>query len=557
MRAGLTFLLLLGAGCATGPARATFADRPPAWHERDDDPLAVVPVPSSLGDEKVALFIRDFFTREADRRLALEQPHAAADVNALDEVPCSTWFCPRNHLHPMSPDEVAAGPPGAEPPQLPLTISSGKAQGVAPGFVARDARGRKYLIKLDPVGHAGLASGAEVVGSRLFHAAGYHVPGAFAIDVPEHDLLVRPDARIKLSAAAERPFTRERLLVLLQGGARTASGALRAVAVPWVDGKVLGAFDMFGRRADDSNDRIPHQDRRSLRASYLLAGWLNIEDASAINTLDSVVEEGGRRFVRHHFIDFGDALGSASVRVKGVFHGREHLLDLERVMLAAVSLGAYRRDWQRDADTWRAATGGPPDAGWMFPVDDWDPAAFRTGRKNPAHLRMTARDAYWGAKVVTSFTDAQLEALLAAAGYRGQAAATISRALRVRRDRIGARYLVAQTALENPVLAADGRSLCFDDLAVARGYLAPGAVRYRFAVGDAAGGELGRAERSTQGPRTCLPLPPLGSRAYVVVQVTTVTAAGDAAPARVHLRFRPQQAHHVVVGLERDEGAAS
>jgi hypothetical protein len=557
MRASLMVFVLLAAGCATGPALATFADRPPAWHERDDESLAVVPAPSSLGEEKVALFIRDFFTREADRRLSLEQPRAAADVNALDEVPCSTWFCPRNHLHPMSPEEVAAGPAGAEPPQLPLTISSGKAQGVAPGFVVRDARGRKYLIKLDPVGHAGLASSAEVVGSRLFHAAGYHVPGAFAIDVPEQDLLIRPDARIKLSAAAERAFTRDRLLVLLQGGARTASGALRAVAVPWVDGKVLGAFDMFGRRPDDANDRIPHQDRRSLRASYLLIGWLNIEDASAINTLDSLVEENGRRFVRHHFIDFGDALGSASVRVKGVFHGREHLLDLQRVMLAGVSLGAYRRDWQRDAENWQAAAGGPPDAGWMFPVDDWDPAAFRTGRKNPAHLRMTARDAYWGAKVVTSFTDTQIEALLAAAGYRGQTAAIISRALRVRRDRIGLRYLVAQTALEHPELAVDGRALCFDDVAVTRGYVAAGALRYRLAVREVAGRELGKGEVPAQGPRTCLPLPQLGSRDYVVVHVTAVTAAGDTAAARVHLRFRAQERRHVVVGLERDEGEAS
>jgi hypothetical protein len=79
---------------------------------------------------------------------------------------------------------------------------------------------------------------------------------------------------------------------------------------------VLGAFDMFGQRGDDPNDRIPHQDRRSLRASFVLIAWLNIEDASAINTLDSYVEEGGRRFVRHYFIDFGDSLGSASVRLR-------------------------------------------------------------------------------------------------------------------------------------------------------------------------------------------------------------------------------------------------
>jgi hypothetical protein len=425
---------------------------------------------------------------------------------------------------------------------------------VAPGFVVRDARGRKYLVKLDPVGHAGLASSAEVMACRLFHGAGYHVAGAFAIDVRDQDLRIRPDARIQLSGAAERPFTAERLSVLLRGGARTEGGALRAVAVPWIAGKVLGSFDMFGQRADDPNDRIPHQDRRSLRASYLMIAWLNIEDASAINTLDSYVEEGGRRFVRHYFIDFGDSLGSASVRVKGVFHGREHLLELHRMFLAAFSLGLYRRPWQEDAPAWRAAGGGPPDAGWLFPVDGWRPEEFRTGRKNPAHLRMTARDAYWGAKVVTSFSDAQIAALLEAARYRPESAALVGHALRVRRDRIGARFLATQTALEGPAVSADGRALCFEDLAVARGYRAPAAVRYRLMVRDPQGRIVQQAELPAEGSRSCLPLGDVSRTTYLVASVATVSGGQVAPAARVHLRLRPAESRLVVVGLERDEG---
>jgi hypothetical protein len=501
----------------------------------------------------VALFIRDFFTREADRRLSLEPPTPAGDVNALDEVPCSTWFCPRNHLTPLSVAEVVAGPPDASPPQLPLTISSGKSQGVAPGFVVRDARGRKYLVKLDPTGHLGLASSAEVLTSRLFHAAGYHVPGAFVVDLRDSDLRIRPDARYQLSAAADRPFTAERLAILLRGGARGPDGALRAVAVPWIPGKVLGAFDMFGRRDDDPNDRIPHQDRRSLRASFVLIAWLNIEDASAINTLDSYVEEGGRRFVRHYFIDFGDSLGSASVRVKGVFHGREHLLELDRVLLAAVSLGAWNRPWQRDAPAWRAAGGGRSDGGWLYPVDGWRPEEFRTGRKNPAHLRMTARDAYWGAKLVTSFSDLQIEALVDAAGYLGASAREVSYALRVRRDRIGERYLVSLTAVERPRVSEDGRSLCFEDVALARGFLPAGQTGHRLTVRDPQGAIRHQVEVPAAGAEACLPLGDAAAGAsYQIASVETVVGGWRAAPARVHLR-RQAAGRLAVIGLERDE----
>jgi len=93
----------------------------------------------------MALLLSDSFTREIDRRLALERPRPAADVNAADEVPCSTWFCPRNHLHPMSPEAVTAGPPEAIPPVLPLTVMRAKGQGATPGFVALDSDGRKHL----------------------------------------------------------------------------------------------------------------------------------------------------------------------------------------------------------------------------------------------------------------------------------------------------------------------------------------------------------------------------------------------------------------------------
>jgi hypothetical protein len=166
---------------------------------------------------------------------------------------------------------------------------------------------------------------------------------------------------------------------------------------------------------------------------------------------------------------------------------------------------------------------------------------------------MTARDAYWGAKLVTSFTDLQIEALVDAAGYRGASARELSYALRVRRDRIGERYLVALTAVERPRVSEDGRSLCFEDLALARGFLPAGQVAHRLTVRDAQGAIRHQVEVPAAGEETCLPLGDAAAGAsYQIASVETVVGGWQAAAARVHLR-RQAAGRLAVIGLERDE----
>ena len=192
----------------------------------------------------------------------------------------------------------------------------------------------------------------------------------------------------------------------LAGAARTAEGRLHGVAVSWLPGQILGAFDMQGRRADDPNDRIRHG-RSPLAARQLAARRVaGDRHASAINTLDSYVEEDGRHFVRHYIIDFGAGLGSATTDVKGPHDGGQHVVEVGRTMASVLTLGLYRRPYQSQRDIWTELVGAHPSVGW-FPAEQFDAGAFRTNRTVPAHVRMTARDAYWGAKLVTSFSDAQ------------------------------------------------------------------------------------------------------------------------------------------------------
>ena len=166
----------------------TFPDRPVAWQEHDDLNVNGAPEKSHLQSLKVALALRDQLSSEIDRIMSLDSRAPAWDVNAADEVPCSTWYCPRNHLHPMTPEEVVAGT-GTAPPRLPLTITSGKSQGDAVGFEVLDADGRKFLVKIDRANHIGMTTGGEVIGNAVFHAAGYNVPGAHVLDLDPSDLM--------------------------------------------------------------------------------------------------------------------------------------------------------------------------------------------------------------------------------------------------------------------------------------------------------------------------------------------------------------------------------
>ena len=337
-------------------------------------------------------------------------------------------------------------------------------------------------------------------------------------------------------------------------------GRMRAVVVPWIAGNILGGFDMLGVREDDPNDRIPHQHRRSLRASWVLFAWLSVLDPSSINTIDSYVEEGGRHFVRHYFFDFGCAFGSATNYAQGVQQDGEYLVEVGRTLAALFSFGLYRRPFQDQRDEWQRLMTEHPALGY-FPAESFDPDTFRTNRKLPSHMRLTERDKYWGAKLVTAFSDEQIATLVSTARLPEADARYIDRGLRVRRDIIGRRYLRAVAAVENPSMAPDGARVCFEDLAIARGYAQAAEVRYEVEVDDGLGNRIASFEQEAAGPAACVPIggTERGSGYRVVsIRARFVGAAGHEGvhvgkATRVHLRWRDGIGRFVVVGLERDE----
>ena len=173
-----------------------------------------------------------------------------------------------------------------------------------------------------------MTTGTEVAVTKLMWALGYHVPENHIAYVRREQLRRRRHARrSRRRAARKRPMRRGDIDALLAGVDREADGSFRVVASKALAGKPVGRIRFFGTRPDDPNDIVPHEDRRELRGYGVFAAWLNHVDAKAINSLDTLVTENGRSFVRHHLIDFGSTLGSGGVAPADYWAGTQYLLE--------------------------------------------------------------------------------------------------------------------------------------------------------------------------------------------------------------------------------------
>ena len=66
----------------------------------------------------------------------------------------------------------------------------------------------------------------------------------------------------------------------------------------------------------------------------------------ASNTLDSVITENGRSFVRHYLQDVGSSLGTGALERKDPDDGYEHLYEGAPLVKRMLTLGFYIRPWQ-------------------------------------------------------------------------------------------------------------------------------------------------------------------------------------------------------------------
>lgn len=386
----------------------------------------------------------------------------SVNVNAFDEVPNSSWFTNRNHVKAWTPRQIrlGAGKEG-QVPVPPYVIKSFKQDGVNPGFNIKDAAGQRWVVKFDPVGFPQLGSGADAVVSRLIYAAGYNVPHDVPFRFRRESL--RIDSALAAGEHGALPFAEADLDSLLARGARDADGQSVAQASLFLTGKPIGPTDMHGRRRDDANDWYEHRDRRELRGLYVLMSWLDSWDTKDQQSLDTFIEtQDSLGAVRHHLLDLGASLGAAAEGPKSLRTGYEYKVDWGWIALRMASLGFAVEPWR---GTQQAS--GIPSVG-SFESADFQPDRFKPLMPHPAFGRRTARDSYWGAKLVASFSVAQIAAAIDAAGYADpRAKPVLLRLLVERRDKVTG-YWFSQVA---PVdfFHVDGSTLRFSDLAVDTG----------------------------------------------------------------------------------------
>ena len=458
----------------------------------------------------------------------------------------------------MSIADVVRGPDTGSGPAPGVWLLTGRpAAGITPKFTIRDARGDTYLIKLDPPALPELASAAEVISTKIFHAIGYHVPENYVIDLDPARIEIAPDATLRTRGHSERPVQRSDVEYWLKDRVRNQDGTIRVLASRFVQGTPVGQFRHHGTRGDDPNDIYPHEYHRQLRALRVFAAWLNHDDTKALNTLDAYIEgEGGEEYIRHYLLDFGATLGSGSTHSKRPNAGYEYYVEGDKILKGIFTLGLWSRDWAKVEYPDYASVG-------RYEADFFEPWLWKPKYPNPAFDRMDAADAFWAARIVSRFTDEMIGAIVATGQFSNPEAATyLTDVLIKRRDKV-VQYWIRRT---NPLDRFDvGRcaddelpQLTFDNAAVRVGAAAEG-TRYsiRWSILDNLSGQQqpwGQVElwgaRAGVPQAAWGPADDVGDR-YTVAAIRTVHPDFPRWTEPVVVTLRDRAGDVRVVGIER------
>ncbi|MGE3959729.1 MAG: hypothetical protein AB7H96_23655 [Vicinamibacterales bacterium] len=542
MAAGVATLALAGTLSTFGSAAAPrFFDDDPVWVERDTEHVAgLKPLEVDLVTDLAVNLIKGS---------APVRPARAGNVNSVDEVPDSSWFTNRAGFAPLTAEQVKRGPNRTDgPADGPWTVTSSKSDGVTPGFTVKDRDGRRWFLKFDPPGYRGMSTGTEVAVTKLMWALGYHVPENHIAYLRREQLVVGDTAKFTPAGGGTRRMRAEDVDRLLAKADREADGSYRVVASLALEGKPVGRIRFQGTRPDDPNDIVAHENRRELRAYGVYAAWLNHVDAKAINSLDTLVTEGSRSYVRHHLIDFRSALGSGGVGPADHWAGTQYLVEPRAFGHQLVGFGFTTPKWQRAAFHESRSIGRIQRDNSAF-----DPRAWKPRVPNQAFLHARPDDQFWAAQKLTAITTDMLRAAVSAAEFRDpEAEAFLVRALAERRDAIARAYLPAVNPIADPSLDAAGR-LTFRNAAVdadvARAPRTYHAVWLAFDNATGAERFLGTSHGETTYLRAPVALP-VQDGAFVKVELSSSGShASWASP--VHAYFRLRGGSWQLAGFER------
>jgi hypothetical protein len=505
--------------------------------EREPAPVDIVSKPKSRKVGEYYDFFRATFTKPGERHTP-GQTIPAQNVNTLGEVMDGAWYVNRHYKKRMSIPELVRGPGNETPPSSggPWKITSAKTEGVTPGFNIEDSRGHKYIIKFDPFSNLELATAAEMLGSRFFHALGYHVPEIYIVYFDRKRLVIPPETTVK-EAGQIRSMKKRDLDEIFFAVPHDPQKGYRAVASRFIEGKILGHFLYEGTRSDDPNDLVPHEHHRELRGLFVFAAWLGHNDIKCLNTLDSLVQEDGASYIRHYLIDFGASLGSDSFTTKSPRAGYEYLFRWKPTIAQIFSLGLYVPKWARAGYPHFASVGN-------FEYEVFEPEEWKPNYPATIFDNRLPEDTFWAAKQVMWFTDDEIRAIVETGQYTDPKAVNwLVKCLIERRNKIGRTYFAKVLPLDR--FRVENRKLAFEDLG----------ARYDFAPRREYSVEWSRFDNETEthaaiggGDGFTLPaeIRQAASGSYFAARIT---ADGESKTVTVYLR--KTDAGPTIVGIDR------
>ncbi|MDX2266748.1 MAG: hypothetical protein NW208_01500 [Bryobacter sp.] len=435
-----------------------------------DDPLLKEPAPRLFkqpANRKLSDYY-DLFSHQfgppGEVAVKLKKTIPAQAVNTLGEPMEGAWWEQRHYYKRMSREELQRGPGGNNAPSTDgqWTVIGAKNEGVTPGFVILDAKKRRYFIKFDPLTNPNMATACDAIVTRIVHALGYHVPENYLVYFSPEQLELGEDVELLDKRGKPQKMTRRDLLEILLKVPKTSDGKYRATASYSLPGKTIGPPRYYGTRADDPNDIVPHEHRRDLRGFHVISAWLGHDDSRAINNVDVFVKQQGELgYIKHFLLDFGSALGSGTQKPNSPRSGA-YFFDWGPAMEQMFTLGLKPQYWAL------AKYPKLPEVG-RFEWKTFDPEKWLPEYPNPAFLNRLPDDEFWGAKLVTAFTDEDLKALVETGQYADpKSTAWVLECLIERRNKIGRAYFNKVLPLDQ--FRMEGGKLTWVDLGAKLGY---------------------------------------------------------------------------------------
>jgi len=520
---------------------------------RSDDPLAVdpdqlpIPQPRDVELSQTIDLLANTFSLRPDKDVPIP---GAENVNTLGEVPDSSWFTNRMSRRVMTIEELARGPNQLDGPDQsePWLIIDLKTEGITPGFTIRDGKGEVYFIKFDPPKYPQLATSAEVISTKFFHAFGYNVAENYLSFIRRQDLRISAEARLEDEEGKERPVREWDIDNIFRWAYQESDGTTPVIASRRIPGIPLGHFTYYGTRSDDPNDIFPHQHRRELRGLRVFSAWLNHDDSRSINSLNVYVGEPGEGSVKHYLIDFGSTLGSGSVKPQTRRAGNEYILEGKPMVKAGLTLGIWDRPWRHVKYPDYPAIG-------RFEGDFFQPQLWRPEYPNPAFDRMQLEDAFWATRIVMRFTDEMIQAIVDTGQISDpEASDYLVETLIQRRDKIIRYYLSRMNPLDEFRWSGEpGLSLrlAFTNLGLEAGLAVASSYQYQWFRFDntSQGLESVTEVRPSEGPSLAVPQDP---GAYLMVRISTSSREQPQWRKKVEVFIRNDSQKPTVVGIERE-----